>query len=254
MFSVPTTAADFLVQLESRKCVSRATSRSGLVAAPKWANGSDRTFSPEHSKGGVEISAPKTAVLFIEFQNEFTSMGGKLHDAVEEVMTSNNMLNKSIEVGKALRCAGGKVFHLPISFAANAGDNPNKGLGILAGCANDSLFTEDTWNAQICDSMTPLSGDVIISGKRGLDGFPDTDLEEQLIAHGIETVAICGFLTNCCVESTMRTACEKGFNVVTLTDCTATTSMEGQKAATEGNFGMFSTPLSASEFMAQLKA
>merc|ERR1712224_504519 len=34
--------------------------------------------------------------------------------------------------------------------------------------------------------------------------------------------------TNCCVESTMRTAYEKGFNVVTLIDCTATTSADGQ--------------------------
>ena len=50
-----------------------------------------------------------------------------------------------------------------------------------------------------------------------------------------------GFLTNCCVESTMRTAYEKGFNVITLTDACATTSPEGQ-AVTGGSYGMFSTP------------
>ena len=43
-----------------------------------------------------------------------------------------------------------------------------------------------------------------------------------------------GLLTNCCVESTMRTAFEKGFNVVTLKDCTAATSEEGQKGAVDG--------------------
>jgi nicotinamidase-related amidase len=35
---------------------------------------------------------------------------------------------------------------------------------------------------------------------------------------------LAGFLTNCCVESTMRVAYEKGYNVITLTDCTAATS------------------------------
>merc|ERR1711998_71106 len=65
---------------------------------------------------------------------------------------------------------------------------------------------------------------------------------------------LCGFLTNCCVESTMRTAFEKGFNVVTLTDCCATTSEEGQKAATTGTFGMFSTPMTANEFQAKMPA
>ena len=43
------------------------------------------------------------------------------------------------------------------------------------------------------------------------------------------TVAIAGFLTNCCVESTMRTAYEKGFDVYTLTDCTATVSEDEQR-------------------------
>lgn len=89
---------------------------------------------------------------------------------------------------------------------------------------------------------------VTIQGKRGLDAFPNTTLEAELVSRGIETVAICGFLTNCCVESTMRTACEKGFNVITLTDCCATTSPEGHKAATEGTFGMFSSPMNAADF------
>merc|ERR1711998_587570 len=86
----------------------------------------------------------------------------------------------------------------------------------------------------------------------GLDAFPNTSLEAELKEAGIETVVLCGFLTNCCVESTMRTACEKGFNVITLTDCCATTSEEGHSAATGGTFGMFSTPMSAADFQAKL--
>merc|ERR1711998_522042 len=50
-----------------------------------------------------------------------------------------------------------------------------------------------------------------------------------------------------------RTAYEKGFNTVTLTDCCATPSADGQKAATEGTFTMFSTPMSADDFTAKLK-
>merc|ERR1712048_909614 len=100
----------------------------------------------------------------------------------------------------------------------------------------------------------PEQEDVVVVGKKGLDAFPGTDLEAQLKAHGVETIALAGFLTNCCVESTMRTAFEKGFNVVTLTDCTAATSLEGQKAAVEGTYGMFSTPMCASDLVAKLEA
>ena len=102
--------------------------------------------------------------------------------------------------------------------------------------------------------MAPRPGDVVVQGKKGLDAFPGTDLELQLKANGIETVVLGGFLTNCCVESTMRTACEKGFNVITLTDCVATTSEEGQKAATTGTYGMFSSPMTGEEFLKKINA
>merc|ERR1712046_365599 len=92
-----------------------------------------------------------------------------------------------------------------------------------------------------------MGGDVVVKGKKGLDAFPGTDLESQLVANRIETVVLGGFLTNCCVESTMRTAYEKGFNVITLTDATATTSAAGQ-AVTEGSYGMFSTPMTVADF------
>merc|ERR1711871_1477864 len=115
------------------------------------------------------------------------------------------------------------------------------------GCAADSLFTENTWNADFHPMMAPVDGDIVVQGKKGLDAFPGTDLEEQLVRHGIETVVLGGFLTNCCVESTMRTAYEKGFNVITLTDGTATTSAEGQ-AVTNGSYGMFSTPMTVAEY------
>ena len=120
------------------------------------------------------------------------------------------------------------------------------------GCHDNSFFTRGTWNADFVEGMAPKGDDIVIEGKRGLDAFPGSNLEETLIKHNIKTVVLGGLLTNCCVESTMRTAYEKGFNVVTLKDCTAATSEEGQKGATEGTFGMFSTPMTKDEFVAAI--
>ena len=212
----------------------------------------DRVFSSANAKGGIEVDPKRTAVLFIEYQNEFTSDGGKLHEAVKGTM--GDMLHRSAVVADTARAAGATVMHAPISFKEDASDNPNKALGILAGCAGDKLFTEGTWNADFCESMRPHDGDIIVQGKKGLDTFPGTDLESQLTSKGIETVALAGFLTNCCVESTMRSAYEKGFNVITLTDCTATTSAKGQNAATTGTYVMFSTPMPAVEFISKLSS
>merc|ERR1712110_1163748 len=257
MFSIPMTAESFIAELNLKPRAPVMASSAEDVEFTMFdlqTRNLLRSFTPQEAKGGAGIIPSKTAVLFIEYQNEFTTEGGKLHGAVKEVMEATDMLNKSAMVAKVARAAGAKVFHAPISFTQDGSDNPNKRLGILAGCCNDSLFTAGTWNAEICDVMKPEPCDVVVSGKKGLDAFPGTDLEAQLISHGIETIVLGGFLSNCCVESTMRTACEKGFNVVTLTDCTATTSKEGHRAATDGTYGMFSAPMTAEAFSAKLKA
>ena len=176
-----------------------------------------------------------------------------MYDAVKDSMAATGTVENAANVAKVAREKGCVVMHAPISFLEDGSDNPNKNLGILKGCAEGGLFVEGTWNSEICAEITQDESDLKVTGKKGLDAFPGTDLEELLMANGLTTVALCGFLSNCCVESTMRTACEKGFNVITLKDCSATTSSEGHKGATEGTWGMFSTPMTKDEFVAALK-
>jgi nicotinamidase-related amidase len=51
----------------------------------------------------------------------------------------------------------------------------------------------------------------------------------------------------------MRSAYEKGFDVITLKDCTATLSQEAQNMAFAHNFGMFSHPMAHDEFLEALE-
>ena len=74
-------------------------------------------------------------MLFIEYQNEFVSEGGKLYEAVKDVLEQTDMIAKSATIAAKARTAGVKVFHSPITFKEDASDNPNKALGILAGAA-----------------------------------------------------------------------------------------------------------------------
>ena len=79
----------------------------------------------------------------------------------------------------------------------------------------------------------PKAGDVVIKGnKDGMDSFTGTNLQDELKAHGITTIILGGFLTNAGVESTIRTAYEKGFNTIPLTDGTACSSEEEQSPST----------------------
>jgi len=206
-----------------------------------------RVYVGCNARGGREIDPSRTALLLIEFQNEFATPGGKVHEEVKAVMDANDMVKKTVELAKVTRDSGGYVFHLPIIFDESGDDNPNQNLGILKDCHDMKLFIKDTWNAQIIDEHKPSQFDVIVSQKRGLDSFPGTDLEDLLEERNIETVILGGFLTNCCVESTMRSAYEKGYNVITLTDGTACKSHKEQEASINGTYKMFSTPMACAD-------
>ena len=119
---------------------------------------------------------------------------------------------------------------------------------ILAGVVSSNAFVKGEWGAEIVDDVAPADGDIVIEGKRGLDTFASTNLDFILRSKGIKNVALGGFLTNCCVESTMRSAYEKGFNVFTLTDCVAATSQAEHENAITYDYPMFSHPVSAAEF------
>jgi nicotinamidase-related amidase len=200
----------------------------------------------------LRLDPARTAVVLIEYQNEFTSDGGVLHDAVAAVMDKTGMLAKTVAFADAARAAGCTIMHAPITFAAGFGELSRHPYGILKGVVDGNAFVKGTWGAAIVDDLTPADGDIVIEGKRGLDTFASTNLDFILRSKGIDTVILGGFLTNCCVESTMRSAYENGYRVITLTDCMAATSPESHDNAIAYDFPMFSLPMESAEVRAAL--
>ena len=201
----------------------------------------------------MSIDPTTTAVVLIEYQNDFTSDGGVLHGAVEGVMAKTGMLDKTQDVGDAARRAGATVMHAPISFHEGYNEISSHPYGILKGVVDGNAFVKGTWGAAIVDELTPQEGDIVIEGKRGLDTFASTNLDFILRSKGITTIALGGFLTNCCVESTMRSGYENGYQVITLNDCVAATSVEEHENALAYDYPMFSRPMSSAEFIGALE-
>ncbi len=196
---------------------------------------------------------PKTtALVLIEFQNDFTSEGGTLHGAVSEVMEATGTLDNARRAMEAAHAAGATVIHSPISFQPGYFEITSHPYGILKGVVDSTSFVKGTWGCAIDDRMAPAEGDIVLEGKRGLDAFGSTNLDFILRSKGIKTVVLAGFLTNCCVESTMRSAYEKGFEVVTLTDAVGATSLPEHENAIAYDYPMFSKPTSTDEFVAGL--
>ena len=202
----------------------------------------------------MAIDPKTTALLLIEYQNDFTSEGGALHAGVRPVMESTNMLANTVQAAAKARAAGVTVMFAPISFAEGYGEITPEPYGILKGVVDAHAFVRGSWGAAIADLLSPGSADIIIEGKRGLDTFASTNLDFILRSRGIKTLVVAGFLTNCCVESTARTGYEKGFSVVALSDCAAALSEEEQYFTFEKNLPMFARILTHTQFLSELAA
>jgi len=200
----------------------------------------------------MSIDPTKTAVVLIEYQNDFASEGGALHGAVAGVMESTGMIENTRRLVEQARAAGATIVYAPITFKAGYGEIADHPYGILKGVVDSTAFVKGSWGAEIVDELAPQEGDIVVEGKRGLDTFATTNLDFILRARGITTIALGGFLTNCCVESTMRSGYEKGYQVITLADCVAATSEEEHDNAIRFDFPMFSQPMSAEEFAGSL--
>ena len=195
----------------------------------------------------------RTAVVLIEYQNDFTSEGGALHDTVRDVMDSTGMLESTRRLVEAVRAAGATIVHAPIGYVPGYRELALHPYGILKGVVDATAFVKGEWGAEIVDTLAPQEGDVVLEGKRGLDSFATTNLDFILRGRGITTIALGGFLTNCCVESTMRTGYEKGYHVITLSDCVAAMSVEEHENAIKFDYPMFSEVMTSHVFAEQLE-
>ena len=208
-------------------------------------------FLGNESTGDIPMIPSKTALLAIEFQNEVCKPGGKLYESVREVMVSNSMQRKAADLMQLARSVGAHVFHAPFIYDDDSSPNPK--FGIMNWMRRKQLYRKGSWGAEFNDLHKPWAQDYVVENRCGLDAFAGTNLENLVHANNIETLIIFGFQTNCSVESTIRTAYEKGINVIALTDVTACESMEEQKYATEKSWRRFCTPLSYSDARNVLK-
>jgi isochorismate hydrolase len=83
--------------------------------------------------------------------------------------------------------------------------------------------------SQITDALDTNLGRIV--KKSQYDAFLDTPLEKILRQKSIKQVVICGVLTNCCCETTARSAFMRGFEVYFASDSTATYSKKMHAAS-----------------------
>ncbi|MGH9979737.1 MAG: cysteine hydrolase family protein [Nitrososphaeraceae archaeon] len=82
------------------------------------------------------------------------------------------------------------------------------------------ICVRGTWDAKTIDEIKPTDTDHVVIKRRD-SAFQDTELRVWLQSEGINTLVICGVDTSICVETSLRDAFNIGYDVILISDATA---------------------------------
>lgn len=114
-------------------------------------------------------------------------------------------------------------------------------------------FVRGTWDADVLDELAPdtTRGEVVIDKTRN-SAFFKTELEDLLRSRGVNQLLCTGVASNVCVESTVRDGVAMDYYCKTLSDATATLTMEDHNACMR-NLIWFGGVVSADEVLRALE-
>ena len=178
------------------------------------------------------LDSRKAALIVIDLQNAFCHKDGTLGrsgldtDHLSSVIAPLRKVIKGC-VDTDIPVVWTVQEHLEVDYRRARKRLPShtskrKGISALAG----------TWDAAIVDELADLVTDPTrVIRKHRFGAFYETRLNVLLEMLGVETLFVTGLTTNACVETTIREAYLRDFDVVGINDCIAGVNPEWEESA-----------------------
>ncbi|CAN5694664.1 hydrolase [soil metagenome] len=168
--------------------------------------------------GGTALVAPKTALVIIDLQNDFLDASGAYALGGDTNPPALLLPERVAAVARALKAAGGLVVASQFTLWPDASGEPmvSPHLKALRPYLKKGDFAPGSWGQANVDALTGLI-DVTVS-KVAYSAFFNTQLDWVLRRAGIDTVAVCGIVTNGGVASTVRDAHMRDYRTLVLGD------------------------------------
>jgi ureidoacrylate peracid hydrolase len=179
----------------------------------------------------IEIVPPQAALLFVDVQNyNATAAGGEFASMERERVEQDygwffeTLRTKAVpnmqRLQRACRRGGIEVLYTVIENATR--DGRDRSLDYKVSNLN---VPKGSWDAKVIDGLSPGEDEIVV-GKTSSSVFISTNLHYILGNLGVKFLMIAGCLTDQCVDSAVRDACDLGYLVTTVTDACATLSQE----------------------------
>jgi len=179
----------------------------------------------------VPLQPEQSGLLFIDVQNfgahrdgaEFRHLSRAELEAKESYyfgQIERVALPNMQRLQRAFRTAGIEVLYTVIESLTQDGRDRSLDYKI-----SGFHVPKGSWDAQMLDGLEPEADEIVIP-KTSSDVFSSTNIHYVLGNLGIRQLVMCGLVTDQCVESAVRHACDLGYLVTLVTDACATHSQE----------------------------
>ena len=179
----------------------------------------------------IAIKPPEAALLFIDVQNFAAKREGReFKDLAEADFTAKygwffEQLKTSVipnmqKLQTACRTAGVEVMYTTIESLTLDGRDRSLDYKITG-----FNVPKGSWDGKVIDEIAPAEDEIWLP-KSSSSVFVSTHIDYILRNLGVRQVIISGIITDQCVESAIRDACDLGYLVTQVTDACATYSPE----------------------------
>lgn len=173
----------------------------------------------------TDLVPARTALLIVDLQNDFLHPEGAYARGGQSNADIAALPERVLPVAEAIRRAGGWVVSTQFTLVPGKGGEPfiSPHLKALRPFLGKGDFAPGSWGHALVDPLQPA--DIVVE-KVAYSAFYMTRMEWVLRKAGIDTLFVCGIVTNGGVASTVRDAHVRDFSVRVLTDGCAAFSRE----------------------------
>jgi ureidoacrylate peracid hydrolase len=197
------------------------------------------------------------ALLVIDVQNGFVSKGGSYDLLGMETTNYTKVIPKIRDLIIMCRNAGIPIFFTQAVREASGIDVLTNTHQILPKSREERIMKRPicirgTWDADIVDDIKPVDTDHIVIKRRD-SAFHDTEIGVWLRSIRVDTLIICGIDTSICVETSLRDAFNIGYDIVLVSDATASSNTKHYESTLENVRDYYGIVLELKELLQQLE-
>jgi ureidoacrylate peracid hydrolase len=173
----------------------------------------------------IQGNSVNPALVVVDVQNGFVSKGGSYDQLGMDVSHYQRVIPHISELISICRSINIPIFYTQAVREKSGIDLLTNTHRMLPKSREERIRTKpicviNSWDADIVHEIKPSPMDHVVVKRRD-SAFQDTEIGVWLKSVGSDTLIFCGIDTSICVEASLRDAFNNGYDVILISDATA---------------------------------